>query len=128
MWSDCMYVCLSGIKINGRTAAVLWGVASRICSRPHVLFLCSSYLFFMPFVSIHVVIWTQLQFERNLILSERSDFYMINNLLIAIHTFSIHMLTLFSVDEMWTGSLILEACHLEWRQLLSLWRSQWTVV
>ena len=33
------------------------------------------------------------------ILSDRSDFYMIDNLLIAAHTFARHMLTSLSVDE-----------------------------
>ena len=33
------------------------------------------------------------------ILSERSDFYMFDNLSIAVHTFVIYMLTSFSVDE-----------------------------
>ena len=38
--------------------------------------------------------------KKRFILSERSDFYMIDNLLIAIYAFLTHMLTSLSVDEM----------------------------
>ena len=37
--------------------------------------------------------------NTHFILSKWSDFYMINNLSIAIHAFRRHMLTTFSVDE-----------------------------
>ena len=42
-------------EVGGRTAVVLWGVASRICSGQHITFLCSSYLAFICFVGVHVV-------------------------------------------------------------------------
>ena len=60
----------------------------------------------LHFVSIYVVypyrsidtgtVWKNSHF----ILSDRSDFHMINNVLITVHTFTRHMLTSFSVDEM----------------------------
>ena len=37
-------------EVSGSTAAVLCGVASRMCSKKHVAFLCSSHLaFFLVF-------------------------------------------------------------------------------
>ena len=42
---------------------------------------------------------TAAQKNSRFILSERSDFYTVNNLLIAVHAFPIHMLTSLSVDE-----------------------------
>ena len=35
-------------EISGRTAAVLLGIASRICSKQYTAFLCSSHLAFSP--------------------------------------------------------------------------------
>ena len=59
----------------------------------------------MRFVNVHMVhpysstviatAWKKSHF----ILSDRSDFHMINNLLIAVHTFTRQMLTSHSVDE-----------------------------
>ena len=48
---------------------------------------------------IYIVVMTLLQFGMNSILSEESDFNMINNFLMSVHIFSQHMLTSFSVDE-----------------------------
>ena len=55
----------------------------------HVAFLCSSHLASSPCIlwCIHPVVLTQLQLERNPILSDTSDFHMIDNLSIAVHTF-----------------------------------------
>ena len=59
----------------------------------------------MCFVSIHVVhphsnIDTAIALKKSyFILSDRSDFHMINNLSIVVHTFARHMLTSLSVDE-----------------------------
>ena len=56
-------------EISGRTAAVLWGAASRICSKQHVTFLCCSHQFFSPCVSlacrrcIHAVVPMQPQLK-----------------------------------------------------------------
>ena len=76
-------------------------------SIPHsilVQFLFS--IFFIRLVSIHIVhlysrmdmsaAWKKLHF----ILSDNSDFPMIDNLSIAVHTFTSHILMSFSVDEM----------------------------
>ena len=64
-----------------------------------------SSFFSIRLVSIHVVhpysrintttVWKKLCF----ILSDRFDFYMIDNLSIAVHAFASHILMLFSVDE-----------------------------
>ena len=80
-WSDCV------TGVCGRTAAELWDVASRICSRQNVAFLCNSRspldFFSMCFVSLHVVhpystagratAWI----KPPLILSERSNLWSI---------------------------------------------------
>ena len=90
--------------VDGRT--VLWGTASRICSKQCVAFLCSSYVAFCSSVSlastwcIHRVVLTKPQLERNTVLFyDRSDFYMAENLPKAIDVFAMRMLTSFSVDE-----------------------------
>ena len=58
----------------------------------------------MHFVSVHVVhqcssIDTATAWKKKNILLDRSDFHMIINRSIAVHTFAKHMLMLFSVDE-----------------------------
>ena len=80
----------------------------------------------MHFVSVHVMhpnssvdtatVWKKYRF----ILSNRSDFHMINNQLILFNVFAKHILTSLSLDEMLLPKyvsilLILEAFHLEWR-------------
>ena len=81
----------------------MWGDASRICSKYHRTFLYSSYVAFSSYTrwGIHTVVLTQPQHGRNLILfiSERSGFHMINNLSIAVHTFTRHILTLLSMSR-----------------------------
>ena len=85
-------------EVSGCTAAVLWHVASRTFLKQHLAF--SPCILLAPRWCIHTVVPTQLQFGRNSFLFYlRSDFCMINNLSIAVHTFAIHMLTLLSVDE-----------------------------
>ena len=65
-----------------------------------------SRFFFLHFVSIHVVhpyssIDTTAAWKKScFILSDRSDFHMIDSLLIAVYTFARHILTSFSVNEM----------------------------
>ena len=84
------------------------GIASRIFSKLHVAFLCCSHLAFSLGISlksmwcINTVVWTQPQLERNpvYILSDRSHFHIIDNLSIAVYSFTRHMLTSFSVDRM----------------------------
>ena len=80
-------------------------VASRICLRRHIVFLCSSRLVFFSvrFVSIHpysctvtAITWKKSSF----ILSDKSDFHMIDSLSIVFHTFARCMWTSLSVDEM----------------------------
>ena len=88
-------------EVSGRKAAVLRDAASRIRSNRTKY----SSLFFMHFATIQVVspysstdivtAWKKFRF----ILSERSDFHMIDNLGIAVHSFAMHMLTSLSVDE-----------------------------
>ena len=93
-------------EVSSNTAATLWGVASRIRSKQHVAFLCSFHLAFFPCALsasmwyIHRVVSTQPQLGRNTILFyQRSDFHMIDNLLITVHAFAWNMLTSLSVDE-----------------------------
>ena len=115
-------------KSGGCITAVLWGVAFRICSRQQVTFLFPSSFFSMHFVRIHVVhpysnIDTVAGWKKShSILSDRSDFHMIDNFLIAVHTSTRHMLTSLSVDEMLlqenANLLILKAYQLEERWLL----------
>ena len=56
------------------TSAILWGIASRICSKQHATVLCSSYQAFSQCVllafmwCIHILVLTQLQLRRNPIL------------------------------------------------------------
>ena len=84
-----------------------WGVPSRICSKQHVAFLCSSHLAFLStcFVLIYVVhlyrsIYTGAAWKNScFIFSVRSDYQMIDNQSTAFHALARHMLTLPSVDE-----------------------------
>ena len=93
--------------IGGRTAAALWGVASRTCSILLAAFLCRCRQAFFSgrLVSVHVVhpyssidtitAWKKLCF----ILSVRTDFHMTDNLLIAVHAFVSRVSMSVSVDE-----------------------------
>ena len=82
------FVSLTWMVVCGCTATVLWGVASKICFKQHVAFLCSSHSAFSP--SSHfrvrmmnpyssterVTAWKTSQF----ILSDKLDFCSISNL------------------------------------------------
>ena len=63
------------------TAAVLWVVASRTCSKQHTTLLCSSQLAFSICLlltslrCIHIEVWTQL-----LLIYQKTDFHIIDNL------------------------------------------------
>ena len=90
----------------------------------YVQFLSSFRLSFSPCVSfesrwpIHSVVPTQLLLGKKprLILSERSDFHLIENLLITFLAFPIHMLRSFSVDD------ILLPTYMNWStNFKSLW-------
>ena len=58
-------------EVSDRTTTVLYGTASRICSKQHAASLCSSYLVFSPSILLkskwcnHTVVLTQLQFGRS---------------------------------------------------------------
>ena len=93
-------------EAGGSTVAVLWRVASGICSRQHAAFLSTSHPAFSLCVllvltwCIHMGFWTQLQRGRNPVLFyQRSDFHLIINLSIAVRVFPMHMLTWLLVDE-----------------------------
>ena len=115
-------------KVSGRTGAILWGVASRICSRQCTAFMSTSNYGYSCFVSLHVVhpyssmdTATALRKTR-FMLSDRLDFHIIESLSIAFHAFTKRMLTSLSVDERllprymnWSTNF---NGHLEWRCLL----------
>ena len=86
-------------QLRGHTVALLLGITSRICSEQNAAVMCISHLAFMW--RIRIVSLTQQQLGRNPVFFslERSDFHMINNLSIAIHTFVKYMLASLSVDE-----------------------------
>ena len=92
-------------EVSGHTTAVLLGVASRICSKQHLVFLWCSHLAFSPFLlesmwCILTIILTQLQFGRNPVLSyQKSNFHIIDNLSIAVHTFAKYIIASLWVDE-----------------------------
>ena len=87
-------------------AAVLLIAAFRIHFKQHVTFLCYSHVAFSQCISlasklcIHTVVLMQPHLGRNpILIYQRSDFHMISNLSIAVHTFPMHMLASLSVDE-----------------------------
>ena len=87
-------------ETSGHTDTVLWGAATRISSKQYAVSLCSSKLA-SPNTSLNssiVLIWLQLK-NSSFILPKRLDFHMVNNLLITVHAFPLHMLTFLSVDE-----------------------------
>ena len=94
-------------EAGGWTAAVLWDVASRTCSKQHIAFLYRSHLPFSYCIllvsiwCIHTEVMTQQKLGRNpfFVFSERSDFHMITYLSKAVHAFARCMLTLLSVDR-----------------------------
>ena len=90
-----------------------WCFMGFICSKQFTAFLCNFYLTFsLSFQLVHMVqtysctdIDTTWQKSR-FILSEISDFHMIDNLSIAVHAFPMCMLTLLSVDEILLCSIL----------------------
>ena len=80
------------------------GVPCKICSKQYMAFLWSFLLAFSPSVllvsmkCIHTIVLTQPSLGRNVLL-DRSDIYMIDNLLLAVHTFVECILTSLSIDE-----------------------------
>ena len=94
-------------EVSGRTAVVSWIVAYWISSKQHVAFLYSSHLAFfsLRFLSIRVVhpysSTNTVTYCKKLrfILSDWLDFHMTDNLSIDVHSFSWHILTSLSVDE-----------------------------
>ena len=107
------------------TSAILSYIASGICLRQHVAFLCSSYQAFSLGVllvcrwCIHTLVLTQPKFGKkfSFILPEISDFHMIKKISTVVFAFARHILTSLSVEDtcpwgMCTCLLILKACHL----------------
>ena len=100
-------------EVSDRTA-VSWNIASRICSKYLVAFLCSSHqafsqcVLFVPKWCIHTIVLTQPQFVRNpvSILSDRSDFHMIDNQSIIVLRFTRHILKSLSVNEILLPSYV----------------------
>ena len=88
-------------RFSSRIVATFRGVASRICSRQLVASLCSSLLVFscISLASKWYIYTTTAGKKSDFILSEKSDFHMIDNLSIAVHRFIICILTSFSVDK-----------------------------
>ena len=96
-------------ETGGHSTAVLQSVASRVCSRQHVAFLCSSHwtyslcilfvsMWWHPYSCIDIaIIWKKSRF----VLLARSDLHIITNFSITFYTFTRHMLTPLSVDKMW---------------------------
>ena len=68
---------------GSRTAAILWGLASWFYITQLISLLCS---------------WLQLE-KLSFFSSNRSDFLLMHNLSITVHTFPVRMLTSLSVDE-----------------------------
>ena len=109
------HVSLTGMVfemwVSGRIAAVLWGVASRICSKQHVAFLRRSHLVFSSSVlltsmcCIYTVVLTQRQLGKNVLFCRK-------------------MLLFFDVINfkyIYPVLLVfLKSKHLHWRRLSSL--------
>ena len=93
------------LDVIGRTLAVLWGAASRFCSKQLAASSCSPNLvFFRCFIKIQVLqtysstnttAWKNFCF----ILSKKSDFHMVIKLSIAVHATFLRMLKLLSENE-----------------------------
>ena len=66
-------------KVSGHAASTLKGVAPRICSKQHVVFLCSSHLAFSSYVLLasmwctHMVVLTEPHLRRNPVLFSERD-------------------------------------------------------
>ena len=91
-------------EVSGCTAAVLKDAVSKICLKQHIVFLRSSHLaFFMRFVCVNVVH----PYSSNDTATAWKQFclillglYMIDNLSVAVHAFSMSILASISVDKM----------------------------
>ena len=72
-------------KVGNRTAAVLWGVASRVFLKEHIAFWCSFHLAFslcvslVPWRCIHTVVLMQPQLGRNLVLFYLRDYIFVRS-------------------------------------------------
>ena len=95
-------------------------VALRSCSRQHIAFLNSSYLAFslrffdVPGVNQYSSTDSHsLEKILSFILTERSNFHMIDNLLIAVYDFATCMSTPISVDEILLSRYVNESTTLE---------------
>ena len=85
-------------KVSGQTAVVSWGASSRICSKWHIAFICSSHLASSLHISL-VSKWCIDSLEEIQIYLIRFDFYMINTLSITVCTLTRHIWTFLSIDE-----------------------------
>ena len=93
---------------SDRTPTFQWSVAKRICWRQYLAFLYTSHLaFFFPlhFVfiwCIHIGVWTLFKTwkKSRFILSDRSYFYMIDNLSTAFYSLARCILKSLSAEEM----------------------------
>ena len=97
------------LKIGSRSRIVaeLWDFSSRICLIRLTVFLCNCCQAFSLYAqsasmwTIHRVVWARLLPKKlRFILSERSDLYITDSLLIAVHAFASRVFMSFSVDEM----------------------------
>ena len=84
----------------------LWGTASRICSKQHTAFLCTSHVFFFYkcSVKVHVVqpynsIDIATTWKDSRFILSQLDFQAVDNLSIAVHAFPMCILASLSVDE-----------------------------
>ena len=99
---------MSILILCGRTAAVLRGAASRICSKQHTVFLCSSHQAFSQGVSLNS---TQYRLEE-------SPFYFINDQL-TVHTLPMCMLTSLLVDEILLSRYVTWCAHFRTSHLIN---------
>ena len=86
-------------EVSGRTAAILYLAASRICAKQHTASLCTSRQAFFSRYFINSSDTVKVCKNTRFNLSEGSDFRQIDNLSIAILAFLMRMLALLSKDE-----------------------------
>ena len=91
-------------EVRSRIAVALWSTASRIYSKQNAPSLCSSQLAFSTIVSVdsnQTIVLIRLQRGRTpvFILSERSDFYVVDNLSKAVHVLTMLLWTWLLVDK-----------------------------
>ena len=93
--------CFVRWVVSGRTDAVLRGASSSVCLKQLTAFSCSSKSVFSPSTSLKSKVVklynstdrTRTSKNSRFIQFERSDFHVVDNLLIAVHPFPMHMLT-----------------------------------